>query len=60
MPIDPAVIALGLSAVASLTRQLEAYSRGQMTELEIAAFHGRVMAFMRAVQADADTLRPAV
>lgn len=58
MPIDPAVIALGLSALASLSRQLEAYSRGQMTEDEIVAFHRRVMAFMLAVQADADTLRP--
>lgn len=58
MPIDPTMIALGLSAIASLTRQLEAYSRGQMTEEEIGAFHGRVMTFLRAVQADADTLRP--
>ena len=57
MPIDPALIVLGLSAIASLSRQVEAYSRGQMTDDEIKTFHDRVMTFMRAVQEDADTLR---
>lgn len=59
MPIDPALIALGISAIASLTRQLDAYSRGQMTAGEIGEFHARVMTFMRTVQAEADALRPA-
>lgn len=57
MPIDPALIVLGLSAIASISRQIEAYSRGEMTTEEILAFHDRVKSFMHAVQEDADTLR---
>ena len=58
MPIDPTLIATSLSVITAIARQVEAYSRGQMTEAEIEAFEARVMTYMRAVQADADTLRP--
>lgn len=55
--MDPMIIIAALQAVTAILKQIETYSRGQMTEEELLAFHARVMAFMKAVQADADALR---
>lgn len=55
--MDPVIIATAVQAALVILRQVEVYSRGQMTEEELQLFHGRVRAFLRAVQTDADTLR---
>ena len=55
--MNPAVIVAALEAVTVIIQQISVYSRGQMTDAEMTVFHERVMAFMRAVQKDADTLR---
>jgi hypothetical protein len=55
--MDPIVIISALEAVTAILKQVEIYSRGQMSEEELQLCHQRVMAFMMAVQADADTLR---
>lgn len=55
--MDPIIIAAALQAITAIIRQVEVYNRGAMTEEELAAFHARVVAFMKAIQTDADTLR---
>lgn len=55
--MDPLIISAALQAVTTIINQIAVYNRGQMTDAEVEAFHQHVLAYMRAVQADADTLR---
>jgi hypothetical protein len=55
--MDPLVIIAALQAITAIIRQIEVYSRNEMTEEELRAFHQRVMDFMKAVQVDADKYR---
>lgn len=55
--MDPVIILAALEAVTAIIKQIDVYSRGQMTEEELHTFHARVTAFMKTVQVEADTLR---
>lgn len=55
--MDPQLIIAAVTVAGSILRQVEAYSRGDMTPEEVEVFHKNVMQYMQNVQADADTLR---
>ena len=55
--MDPAIIIAAITAATSILKQVEVYSRGQMSPEELRVFHAQVQAFMHRVQQDADILR---